>query len=223
MTMIRRKPRPLNREPEQYRDSRMFYIACDDTHAPRQYFDFFKFSRIKIIVVPTEDGTSSASHVLHRLRENIRNPEEGDEFWMLLDTDHYTQGAHLQSFTTALSEARRSNIEVALSKPCFEFWLLLHHTDADDIYSISNARNTESRLAAELGSYNKTRLLSDNFPLTYVRDACVRAKTRDATVQGGDIPHENTSRVYLIWKSILKKALPSQLPIELQGLIDLLN
>jgi hypothetical protein len=46
--------------------------------------------------------------------------EQDDELWMLLDTDHYTEGSHLQSFIAALSEARRQGINVALSTPCFE-------------------------------------------------------------------------------------------------------
>jgi hypothetical protein len=41
----------------------------------------------------------------------------------------------------------------------------------------------------------------------------------DATVAGGDIPNENTTRVYRLLKAIAAKALPQQLPAELRGLL----
>ena len=31
---------PLSRDPHTFRDDRLFIIACDDTYAPKQYFDF---------------------------------------------------------------------------------------------------------------------------------------------------------------------------------------
>lgn len=74
-------------------------------------------------------------------------------------------------------------------------------------------------MRARLGEYNKTKLRQEHYPLTSVRDACIRAERLDATVAGGDIPSENTTRVYLLLKAIAAKALPQQLPPELQGLL----
>ena len=127
MSLFPRKARPLGRDTASLRDDRLFIIACDDTFAPKQYFDFFRLTRVKIHVVPTTDGTSVAAHVLRRLLEFEHDPD--DELWMLLDTDHCTQGTHLQGFTGALREASQQGVQVALSNPCFEFWLLLHHLD----------------------------------------------------------------------------------------------
>jgi hypothetical protein len=67
MSLFQRKPRPLSRDAESLRDDRLFIVACDDTFAPKQYFDFFRITRVKIHVVPTTDGTSVAAHVLERL------------------------------------------------------------------------------------------------------------------------------------------------------------
>jgi hypothetical protein len=67
------------------RDDRLFIVACDDTYAPKQYFDFFRITRIQIHVVPTEDGTSAAEHVLGRL-QGIDHDDD-DELWLPLDTD----------------------------------------------------------------------------------------------------------------------------------------
>jgi hypothetical protein len=127
MSLTHRKARPLVRDARSLRDDRLFIVACDDTHAPKQYFEFLTFHRVKVHVVSTEDGTSAAPHVLERLLSYEH--EAYDERWMLLDVDHCATGPHVSSFIAALREAKRQGVKIALSKPCFEFWLLLHHDD----------------------------------------------------------------------------------------------
>ncbi len=218
MSLTNRKPRPLSRDARSLRDDRLFIVACDDTYAPKQYFDFFRITRVKVHVVPTEDGTSCAQYVLGRLLEF--DHDEDDELWMLLDTDHCVEGSHLKSFIRTISEAKQRGVNVALSKPCFEFWLLLHHLDDySTLAPLSDAYSVEQLLRGTLGQYNKKNLRQEHYPFTSVFDACGRATNIDAKVGGGDIPDSNTSRVYLLWKSIAAKALSSQLPRELRGLL----
>jgi hypothetical protein len=200
------------------RDDRLFIIACDDTYAPKQYFEFFRIPRVQVHVVPTANGTSAAPYVLERLT-NIEH-EEDDERWMLLDCDHYTQGPHLRTFLSALTEAERQGVNVALSKPSFELWLLLHHLGESSVISLADAAAVEAALRAQLGQYNKTNVKKADFPLDVVPKAYERARRLDQTVTGGQIPTSNTTRVYQLWKAIATKALPSQLPSELQSLID---
>ena len=217
MSLIQRKPRPLKRGDATFRDDRLFLVACDDTFAPKQYFDSFQMPRVKIHVVPTEDGTSAAPHVLGRL--DSFEHEEDDERWMLLDTDHCTQNNHLPTFLAAIDEARKKGIKTALSKPCFEVWLLLHHVDEAVVKGLQTAAEVEKKLRETLGSYNKTRLDLGKFPLQAVAEACFRAKRLDQDVPGGDNPAGVTTRVYQLWESVVAKALASQIPVELEGLV----
>ena len=217
MTLIPREPRPLTRDSATLRDTRLFIVACDDTFAPKQYFNFFRLTRVQIHVVETPDGTSAALHVLNRLARF--DHDEDDELWMLLDTDHCAQGTHLGSFVEALAEAKRRNVNVALSKPSFELWLLLHHLDETGCAALLTAKEVEEALRAKLGQYNKTKLKHEHYPIASVCEAYIRAQRLDATVKGGDIPTENTTRVYRLWKAIAAKTLPSQLPAELRGLL----
>jgi hypothetical protein len=217
MSPIQRKARPLVRDTGSLRDDRLFIVACDDTYAPKQYFDFFRITRVQIHVVPTEDGTSAAEHVLGRL-QNIDH-EDDDELWMLLDTDHYATGSHLKSFVSAITKAKQQGVNVALSKPCFELWLLLHHEEESAVGLLSNASAVEKALREKLGQYNKANLRSEHYPLSSVLNAFNRAERLDRAVSGGEIPSHNTSRIYLLWKAIAAKALPSQLPPELRGLV----
>lgn len=217
MTLVPRQPRPLTRDSTSPRGDRLFIVACDDTFAPKQYFDFFQLTRVKIHVVPTPDGSSAALHLLDRLLQFDHDAD--DELWMLLDTDHCVQGAHLAGFVEALREAKRQSVNVALSKPSFELWLLLHHVEETEVGVLSAAKDVEEALRARLGEYNKTNLKQEHYPLTSVRSAYSRAERLDATVAGGDIPSDNTTRVYRLLKAIAAKALPQQLPPELRGLL----
>lgn len=216
MSLILRNARPLQRDSESLRDDRLFILACDDTYAPEQYFGLFKLIRVKVHVVPTVDGSSAAKHVLDRLL--TFEHEADDERWLVLDTDHYVRGTHLPGFLAALQEAKQKGIRVALSKPSFDLWLLLHHVEETTVAEYANADEVGAALRAVLGQYDKRKLQGAAFPLESVVAACRRAETLDARVDGGDIPQGNTSRVYRLWKAIAAKAHPSQLPEALRAL-----
>lgn len=220
MSLIKNlKPRPLNRDTDSLRDDRLFIIACDDTYAPKQYFNFFQLPRVQVYVVetPSDENRCHAIDVLQRL-ENIEHDDE-DERWMLLDTDHYVKGPHIKEFRRIIKEAKEKGISVALSKPCFELWLLLHHTDKDAVTGLDDAKAVEKSLRVQLGEYNKTSLKREHFPVETVAKAYLQARDLDKTVKGGVIPQTNTSRVYRLWEVIIANALPSQLPPELTTLL----
>jgi hypothetical protein len=174
-------------------------------------------SRVKIHVVPTLDGTSAAEYVLDRLLSFDYG--EGDERWMLLDTDHVTQGTHLPGFLRALQAAATQGVNVALSKPCFELWLLLHHELETAVSTLRNAKEVEEALRARLGEYNKSNLKAEHYPQSSVVAAIERAENLDLSVGGGSIPNASATRVYQLWKAIVSKALPSQLPPEFHKFI----
>lgn len=205
MSLTRRRLRPLTRDKATFRDDRLFIVASDDTYAPKQYFGFLRIPRVQVHVVETPDGTSAAEHVLNRLLAFDHEP--GDELWMLLDTDHCSQGTHLAGLTAALSEARRQDVSVAFSKPCFEVWLLLHHVEEAEVTALPRCRDVEDRLRKALGEYNKTNLKQHHYPFDSMRSACERASRLDATVGGGEIPEGNTTRVYRLVEKILPAAI----------------
>jgi hypothetical protein len=183
MSLLQRKARPLKRDDGGFRDDRLFIVACDDTYAPKQYFDFFKIARIQVHIVPTKDGSSAARHVLNRLREFEH--EDDDELWMLLDTDHFTQAGHLPGFITAIGDARQRGIHIAISKPCFELWLLLHHVAETAVTTLGNGEETEKMLRSVLGHYNKKLLRPEHYSEAKVRDAIQRAMRLDSSIGGG--------------------------------------
>ena len=202
-----RKQRPLGRQEKLYRDDRLFIIATEDRYAPKQYFDLLKAivrnSRIKTQVLPTEDCRSSPAHVLERLKTFDKEHESmpADERWLLLDTDHWIEANHKPALMAVLKDARKIGYQVAMSRPCFEFWLLLHHHEDASGLNIQRCSDVRPYLLNSLGTYNITKLEPDHFPLDSIKAAIERAKKLDEAP--GDIPPKNSSRVYLIVEKIV--------------------
>lgn len=212
MSLTQRKPRPIKRSESTLRDDRLFIVACDDTYAPKQYFGFFRLPRIQVHVVETTDGSSSAKHVLNRLLEYKKSCHDDDELWMVLDTDHYTSGTHIKGFVEAIKKARATGVNVALSKPCFELWLLLHHLDGKELVNLKDANDVENTLRVTLGGYDKRNLKEKDYPVETLKTAIKRAEVLDKSIGRTEIPIANTSRIYLLWKALANKALQTQLP-----------
>jgi hypothetical protein len=84
------------------------------------------------------------------IAERARQAEEFDQVWCVFDVDQYPDVA------TAVAKARREDVEIALSNPCFEIWLILHfvaHTAPADTY-----KALLPMLKKHVKSYDKTRL-----------------------------------------------------------------
>lgn len=204
-----RKPRPLGRDNRTFLDDRLFVIATEDRYAAKQYFDILsahlRSSRIKTHVLPTEDCRSSPKHVLDRLIEFERRHDshEEDQKWLVLGTDHWIQAAHKPQLIEVFKLARQRGYSVAMNRPCFEIWLLLHHHDDIASLGISKCDDVRPHLLAVLGSYSKTNLNPAHYPFTAIHRAVQNAKTGDCEPHL-DTPVENGSRVYRIVEQILQ-------------------
>ncbi len=207
--MSARKRRPIAREEGQLRDTTLFIIACEDTCAPEQYFaGLGHSSRLKVKVLPSEDGRSAPEHLKTRLQAYKDEYDVGDQdqLWLMFDEDHHFAGQHTKSTMQALREAENLGAQMALSNPSFEVWLLLHHDDLATQSEFANASAAEKALRDKLGGYNKSRLNPENFSPSSVLDAVSRAEKLDT---GTDKyrPKNPGSRVYKLMQELLKLGL----------------
>lgn len=209
MSLLNRKPISIGRSERKLRDDRFFVVATDDTYAPTQYFEHLHLTRVKVVVLetPVDSGLSAPVYVVNRLKEAVKKArkemQEGDEFWVLLDTDHHFRANNIAQTDEALREARQSGFKVAVSNPCFELWLLLHHKDIPPGQAFANAQAVEQELRGILGDYNKTKVKLGQFPAEKVPDAMRRA--RELTTGQPDFWPETTgTHVYLLMESVLR-------------------
>lgn len=214
MSLLNRQPARIGRAERKQRDDRVFLVATEDTHAPRQYFDNLKGSmpRVLVKVIPTPEGSghSSPQHVVERLRNSFMEArrsghvQEGDEFWVLLDTDHHTRGTHLANTCQAMQVARSAGFEIAFSNPSFELWLLLHHSEVGKSEAFPDAQSVVARLQAVLGGYRKNEFQPETFRPTMVPLAIKRAQALEDEPDNptGDWPERVGTRMYRLMKAL---------------------
>ncbi|HCO24980.1 MAG: hypothetical protein CME31_28845 [Gimesia sp.] len=202
-----RRARPLDRNTDPARDTKLVVIASEDRYAVRQYFEFFRSPRIQFKCLETIDGKSAPEHVLQRLNDYIEEFDIGeeDEFWLVTDTDHWIEPGHIQGFISAIRQCRDKGIKVAVSRPCFELWLLLHFEEFPTSSNLT-CREVIELLKRVDGGYNKNKIYNLAITEDAVSNAISRSKA-NANRRSGEIPQKTESRMHLILDEMLTDGL----------------
>ena len=203
MSLTGRKKRPLDRKSFKLRDTSLIVIATEGAQTEKQYFEFFEACRVQVKVLPTPGegstttGCSSPKWVLQRLRQYKKEFQIGltDQLWLVIDTDRWTP----HELSDVATKSLQSGINVAVSNPCFELWLFLHHADLSS--DLNGCRKISSALADHLNGYNKTKLKKDDF-VPHVETACKRAENIDIS-PNDRWPQTAGTRVYRLVYEIL--------------------
>jgi hypothetical protein len=194
------------RSADKTRDARLFVIATEDTNAPKQYFKIFEMmsSRVKIVVCETTDNRSSPRHVIDRLVEHRRNEDlnEDDQLWALLDTDHWIEPNHVAGLNEARSIAKQNGIRIAMSNPCFDLWLLLHHMDLPCGHGIRDANGVAEYMRRNGFQFNKQRLNVVDYTPAAVRMAIERSARMMAADTGSGWPQSVGTQMHLLLEEL---------------------
>jgi hypothetical protein len=203
MPLIQPRSRPFPRDTGLFREPRLFVLASEDRYAAKQYFDFFHRKNIHVEVLETPHGEGpDPSKVVARLVAYADKYQitEGDQFWALLDTDHWIDEGHRKNLIQAITDARLRGFSMAISNPCFDFWLLLHHEGPNQHWTFTRGKEVGARIREIMGEFNKTNLKAAHYPLDKVRSAIARAKLLESTLPEGAAadywPQRLGSRVY---------------------------
>lgn len=203
-----RRPRPLDRASRPVRDASLVVIASEDTYAPKQYFDFFESTRIQFKVLETADGRSAPQHVLDRIEEYIAEYEIGEDdiFWLVCDCDHWIEPAHIANLLQVIKTCGQKDINVALSNPCFDFWLYLHYCEFPTDPAIT-CKEIGERLDVAAFGFNKRRI----YDLKIEHDRVMAAVTRSKANQPhkGAFPTSPQTAVHLIIEKLIEKKIIS--------------
>lgn len=123
---------PLRRKVSSYgdRSGRVVYIAAEGARTERDYVALLNREhgqrhsatsfRLHFCRPPHDNGLRPSEVV----QEVLRNGTSGDEMWALFDRD--AADSRDADIRAAMREATRHDVQVALSHPSFELWLLLH-------------------------------------------------------------------------------------------------
>ncbi len=130
-----------------YRPRPRIVVVCDDKVTAPRYFKYLQDevkAHVALQVVPRrascDDSTAviaMAKQYLDRLHEEASDDSEVGSVWALIDVEGSStaQASALQ----AKERGELLGVSVALSKPCFEVWTLLHLEDTGALFADCNA------------------------------------------------------------------------------------
>lgn len=173
---IRREP--TRRRKSAFRDERRnILIVCGADETESAYFkglrDALRLASLNVSIVAK--GKVSPDEVVRHAKRKMDGAGY-HEVWCVVDVDHYERDGGW--ITKAMKLADQSGIRLAVSNPCFEFWLVLHHAVCGGHCADCGA--AEGLLKRWLPTYDKTRLrFADH--ANGVSDAVKRAKVLDPT------------------------------------------
>jgi hypothetical protein len=153
-------------------------IATEGNKTEPTYFKLNVFKNpeisVNIKILPSK-GHSSPIGVKKRMDKYIKDydKKENDQFWLVVDKDKWEESDLdvLYSWTSV-----EDNKFIAVSNPHFEYWLLLHFEDGNDVH---NKTECLKKLKCHCPKYDKNNIPADRFTENNVKDAAKRAKLKD--------------------------------------------
>lgn len=200
----KRKKRSLDRSLPHRRDTNIVFIGIEggDGKVSREarYFDIFKEQnvRFQFKVIPCDNNRSSPDQVLKHLKSELEEEplQDGDEKWLVVDVDEYEP-----QLSQVAQECLNSGIKLAVSNPCFEFWLLLHFQEPKN--RLQSCKDVKEKLAPIMGQDPGN---SDGYSAIFYHKA-IKAieRARDKDDLNERWPNGNGSRVYKIIERFFEK------------------
>ena len=140
----RRKPKPLKREVGKRPELRTIVVFTEGKNSEPDYVAGLKrlphiADNVSLnIEVNPEHGVPLT---LVQLAAERKEDREVDECWCIFDVEW---PKHHPNLDPAISLARKAKVELAVSNPCFEIWLILHHKEPGG-FCTTDAAESESR------------------------------------------------------------------------------
>lgn len=197
---------------QHHRDAKLYIVATEGEETEPRYFhaiqerDLIPRSRVKIHVLPAEDGCSAVAHIVSRIEGFLAQyafVPDLDEVWLVLDTD-LRVGDRTRQLAELLTLSRQKGWNLAISHPCFEVWLLLHVTD--DLRDITDTcSSVVTVLRRHLGEYAKAKTPDECLDGVRLALAIDRAQR---VVGPGDWPTAPGTQVHRLL-SALRRGMPS--------------
>lgn len=152
---------------------RTLLIYCGGVQTEPAYFHAIRqrLRRHNVSIKIRQEGIAPDGLVRAAAAFRARSPVEFDDVWCVVDVDEF-------DIDTAVTVARQEGVNLAASNPCFELWLLLHHTDCRSY--CNGCTDVHKRLLRHVPDYDKTYLKFDHFA-GGAAEAVGRAKALEPT------------------------------------------
>lgn len=154
---------------------KLFIISTEGSESEPRYFGMFN-SRDVVVKVEClyETTKTTPEQVLKRMKLYLEKNdlENGDEAWLVVDRDSWKEE---DLNRLLLWSQEREAYGLAVSNPCFEYWLLLHFNDGKNVLSAVRCRD---RLRTWLPNFTKSKIETSKLK-DKVNEAINRARLKD--------------------------------------------
>lgn len=132
--MAERKRRDFSRRQPVRSYRKLYVIATEGAETEPEYFRMFQGKTATILLkILDSRHNSSPRQVLKRVEQYIAKEslKSTDAVWLVLDRDLWREGELMEVWLGC----QENRLHLALSNPCFEYWLLLHFENGSGILS----------------------------------------------------------------------------------------
>ena len=193
MASRRRGQRPLRRRAPQIDERARFVIFCEGKLTEPLYLKAFaSLQEVRSVASLDIRGMGCEPRRLVEETRAAKRSERGQatgstEYWCVFDVEAPTQHARLHD---AVQMARDNGINVAISNPCFELWLVLHYADHESWIDNDDCRDLRRQ---HDGSPGKS--LDGAAYMPRRREAIMRAKRLETLHASAnrELPNDNPS------------------------------
>ncbi|CAG4910917.1 unnamed protein product [Acidithrix sp. C25] len=179
----------LGRKVGDLKPKRTFVVFCEGARTEPIYLNALRRlgSKTSVVDLKVISGTGDSAPlnlVSKAVKLAERNDCEIDEIWCVFDVDDH------KTINQAIKLAKDNNIELAISNPCFELWLILHFCDHRSTLNCSKASNIRM-----VFDNSKGKEVNPNLYLPRLATAIKHSERLDQMYDqnGSELPNNNPS------------------------------
>ena len=183
------------------RYNKLFLIATEGTKTEKQYFEGLGLKvdgkQVHIKHLKKKESKNSPEKLINLMKDELKkhNITERDEAWIITDKDSWTD-EQLNKIVTW--SQLKEYYGFALSNPKFEYWLLLHFEEGNNVIS---SNSCSDKLRRYLRDYDKS-IDMGKIDESMIRLAIIRASSKDVP-PCKKWPISNGSTVYRLVEKIM--------------------
>lgn len=193
MARRRRDERPLRRRAPQIDQRARFVILCEGEVTEPSYLKAFaRLPSVREVATLDIRGMGYEPGRLVKEARDLKRHERRQgsgptQYWCMFDVEAPTQHHRLLE---AVQTAHDNDIQIAVSNPCFELWLLLHYTDHERWIDNDSCRTLRRK---QDGSQGKS--LNGAAYMQRLTEALRRSRRLESLHEraGRELPHNNPS------------------------------
>jgi hypothetical protein len=185
-----RAGKSLGRKVGVRRPRKTVMVFCEGSRTEPEYLGALKrlpeirtSAAVQLVVRSSHGGSpiGLVTEAASARRRALREQAELDEFWCVFDVEWPDNHPGLAE---AVAMAQREGIHLAISNPCFELWLVLHHQDCRRWLTNSDARRLRTQATARVAraSWGRRiyRCAGSPVPVPLTSTSCTSPRVADS-------------------------------------------